>query len=154
MCWWICRPASRKVAHLTAWFNESSRTSPQQLGGTWSTTENKGENFQVSLLSTLSRFFFSLFPQFWSERRTDVGQREDMCPGSRGGYEWVDGVGSSRAVRLVFTRCCCCFRGLYTECLHRCSLCRGAERHTCPRTSRCLSCVHEMVYTESQKTRL
>lgn len=79
-----------------------------------------------------------------------VDQREDMGPGSRGEYEWEEGVGSSGVIRPIFTRCCCCFRGLYTECLLHCSLCRGAERHTCPHTSRCLVCVPEMVYTENR----
>lgn len=108
------------------------------------------------LLSTVSGFFF-LFPCFFfnfgvnsGQSVKGVDQREDVGPGSRGDYEWEEGVGSSRVIRLIFTRCCCCFRGLYTECLLHCSLCQGAERHTCPHTSRCLVCVPEMVYTENR----
>lgn len=119
---------------------------------TWSTTENKSENFQLSLLLTVSGFFVSPFflGVNGGQSVKGVDQREDMGPGSRGEYEWEEGVGSSGVIRPIFTRCCCCFRGLYTECLLHCSLCRGAERHTCPHTSRCLVCVPEMVYTESR----
>lgn len=54
----------------------------------------------------------------------------------------------------LFTRCCCYSPGLYIECPLRCSLCQGAEHHTCPHTSRCLVCGHEMACTVGEKTRL
>lgn len=39
---------------------------------------------------------------------------------------------------LILTRCCCCSPNPCTGCYRRCSQCRAAARHICPRTSRCL----------------
>ena len=66
---------------------------------------------------------------------------------------WGAGTGRRGWSAHFFTRCCCCSPGLYIECPLRCSLCRGAERRTCPRTSRCLVCVREMACTAGREIR-
>lgn len=114
------------------------------------------KKIQVSFFSLFFRLDVSSFVQFEKKNKknlevraehTGVIQRGSVGPGSRGS--------SGRGVGVVggppsFTHWCCCSPGLYTECLLRCSPSRGAGRRTCPRTSRCLACGHEMACTVGQ----
>ena len=133
----------------------------------WSTTEKKRKKkkIQVSFFQPVLSFgffslFFLFFPPIWKNKNLEVngGRSLQVWFGEEAwtlGHVVVRGTGDKGVVGgplLFFTRCCCCSPGLYTECPLRCSLCPGAGRHTCPRTSRCLACGREMVCTAGQRT--
>lgn len=134
----------------------------------WSTTERKRKKITGVLFQPVSLYFFLPFFQFEKTKQnkkilkwTEGGAYG--CDSERRRGPWVTwlrlvvvmvgevGVEGGPALPL-FTHCCCCSPGLYTECPRRCSLCRGAEHRICPHTSRCLACGHEMACTVGKAT--
>lgn len=154
---WICSQGTR-LTQGVPWAivkgsSKSSGTFPlirRWVLGQQQKRKEKNTGVFFSACSFVWIFFFLFFFNLKKQKSCSESGAY-RCDSERRCGPWVTWWLGGRGVGVeggppLFTRCCCS-PGLYTECPLHCNLSPGAERHTCPHTSRCLVCDREMACT-------